>query len=72
MTSHEFLDSMKVPVLEASGKKLLKFIKADQLVTLVRLDTIHNFWGVYLFTPAKEPDYAEPVMIEERYKSYFK
>lgn len=71
-TSSEYLTGMKLTILQSETKKLVKFVKADGSATIVRLDTISNFWGVYLFTPAKEPLYADPIMIEDDYKSYFK
>lgn len=70
-TSNEYLMSTSIPVEDASGKKILKFVKADQSVTLIKPDTLKHYWGVYLFSPAKEPMFADLVTIEEVYKSYF-
>lgn len=71
-TSSEYLTGMKLPIMQSENRKVVKFVKADGSATIVRLDTISNFWGVYLFTPAKEPLYTDPIMIENGYKSYFK
>lgn len=71
-TSGEYLKTTRTPVEDASGKKVLKFIKADQSVTLIKPDTLKHYWGVYLFSPAKEPLFADLVTIEEVYKKYFK
>jgi hypothetical protein len=71
-SSSEYLTTTGLPVIDASGKKLLKFVKADHSVTEVRLDTLSNYWGMYLFSTAKEPQYADIIMMEESYKKYFK
>jgi hypothetical protein len=70
-TSHEFLDSMKLDIKDVDDKKVLKFIKADQSATIIRLDTLQNYWGVYLFSPAKEPLYADIVSMDTEYHKYF-
>ena len=71
-SSGEYLKTTNLPVEDASGKKVLKFIKADKSVTLVGLDTLSNFWGYYLFSTSKEPQFADIIMMEESYKKYFK
>ena len=71
-SSGEYLKTTHLPVVDASDKKVLKFVKADKSVTLVRLDTLSAYWGVYLFSPAKEPQFADIIMMEESYKKYFK
>ncbi|HWR33942.1 MAG TPA: hypothetical protein VN451_10460 [Chitinophagaceae bacterium] len=71
-STSEYLQTTTTPVENASDKKVLKFVKTDKSITLVRLDTLSNYWGVYLFTPAKEPKYADLTMMQDEYKSYFK
>lgn len=71
-SSSEYLKTTTLPVQDASGKKVLKFVKADKSVTLVGLDTLSNFWGYYLFSTSKEPEFADIIMMEESYKKYFK
>ena len=71
-SSNEYLKTTNLPVQDASGKKVLKFVKADKSVTLVGLDTLSNYWGYYLFSTSKEPAFADIVMMEESYKKYFK
>ena len=71
-SSSEYLKTTNLPVKDASDKKVLKFIKADKSVTLVRLDTLSNYWGLYLFSTTKEPQFSDIIMMEESYKSYFK
>lgn len=71
-SSSEYLKTTDLPVLDASDKKVLKFVKADHSITVVRLDTLSNFWGMYLFSTAKEPQFADIITMEESYKKYFK
>ncbi|MDZ4794797.1 MAG: hypothetical protein SGI83_11010 [Bacteroidota bacterium] len=71
-TSSEYLNTTTTPVIDASGKKILKFVKADQSFILVKPDTLKHYWGVFLFSPVKEPLFADLVTIEEVYKEYFK
>lgn len=71
-SANEFLKTTTLPVEDASGKKVLKFIKADRTVTLIRLDTLSNFWGYYLFSTGKAPQFADITMMEDSYKKYFK
>lgn len=70
--SAEFLEKQGLPVMNAKGKKYLKFVTSDKKVELVKLDTLSELWGMYLFDPEKKPHYADIVEIEEDYKNYFK
>ena len=71
-SSGEYLKTTNLPVVDASDKKVLKFVKADKSVTLAGLDTLSNYWGMYLFSTTKEPQFANIIMMEESYKKYFK
>jgi hypothetical protein len=71
-STSRFLDSMKLSLIKTEDHKFVKFIKADKSSTLIKLDTISNLWGIYLFAPGKEPKFADFTMIEEEYKAYFK
>jgi len=71
-SSKEYLQTTVLPVQDASGKKVLKFVKADKSVTLVGLDTLTNFWGYYLFSTSKEPEFVDIITMEDSYKKYFK
>ncbi len=70
--SAEFLEKQGLPVLNAKGKKYLKFLTSDKKAELVKLDTLRELWGMYLFDPEKKPHYADIIEIEDDYKSYFK
>lgn len=70
-TAYEFVDSIRLPVLEANNRRFLKFIRSDKSQTLIKLDTVPDLWGVYLFDPSKNPRLIDGIRIEEEYKSYF-
>jgi hypothetical protein len=70
--SAEFLEKQGLPVINAKSKKYLKFVTSDKKAELVKLDTLHELWGMYFFDPTKRPYYADITEIEEDYKSYFK
>ena len=70
--SAEYLEKLGLPVFDAKNKKYLKFVMADKKAKLVRLDTLEELWGMYLFDPKKKPLYADIIDIEEDYKSYYK
>ncbi len=71
MTSKEYLKTTNILPEDATGKKVLKFIKANQSSTIIRLDTLKKHLGLYLFSVEKEPVYANIVSIEDSYKTYF-
>ncbi|RNI31832.1 hypothetical protein EFY79_21050 [Hanamia caeni] len=70
--SAEFLEKQGLPVMNAKGKKYLKFVTSDKKAELVKLDTLSELWGMYLFDPEKKPHYADIIEIEDDYKNYFK
>jgi hypothetical protein len=71
-TSHDFLDSAKLPILEAKDKKYLKFIYNNKSQTVVKLDTLSELWGIYLFNPSKKEKLVDMTIMNEEYKRYFK
>jgi len=71
-TSAEYLEKQGLTVIDAKGKKFLEFIAADKKFYLIKLDTMQELWGMYLFDPTKRPYYADMTMIEDDYKNYFK
>jgi hypothetical protein len=70
--SAEYLEKQGLTVMDAKGKKYLKFVKSDKKEQVVRLDTLNDLWGMYLFDPEKKPHYADITEIEDDYKNYFK
>jgi hypothetical protein len=71
-TSADYLEKQGLPVIDAKNKKYLKFIMADKKVQLIKLDTLAELWGMYLFDPTKTPNFADITVIEDDYKRYFK
>ncbi|HEY4967557.1 MAG TPA: hypothetical protein VII28_14225 [Puia sp.] len=71
-TSHDFLDSVKLLILDAKDKKYLKFIRYDKSQSIIKLDTLKELWGVYLFDPREKEKLAAMTTIDEDYKDYFK
>ena len=71
-SASEYLKTTSTPVVDASGKKVILFLKAGGAQSLVGLDTVSNYWGYYLFDPAKDPQYADITSIQDAYKNYFK
>jgi hypothetical protein len=71
-TSAEYLEKQGLPVIDAKNKKYLKFVMADNKEKLIKLDTLEELWGMYLFDPKKKPYYADIIEIEEDYKNYYK
>jgi hypothetical protein len=70
-TSAEFLEKQDLPVLDAKNKKYLKFVLADNQVQVIKLDTLEELWGIYLFDPKKKAYAADITVIEEEYKTYY-
>jgi hypothetical protein len=71
-TSAEYLEKEGLPVLDAKNKKYLKFVLADNRVQVIKLDTLEELWGMYLFDPKKKAYAADMTIIEDEYKNYFK
>lgn len=71
-SASEYLKTTSTPVVDASGKKVIVFVKSGGAQSLVGIDTISNYWGYYLFDPAKDPQYADITMMQDAYKKYFK
>lgn len=70
-TSVEYLQKQGLPVLDAKNRKYLKFVSAGKKLQLIKLDTLQELWGMYLFDPGKKPRYADIIDIEEDYKTYY-
>lgn len=70
--SHDFLDSVNLTILDAKNKKVLRFLSNDKSQTFIKLDTLKELWGIYLFDPNKKQKLADMTVIDEEYKDYFK
>jgi hypothetical protein len=71
-TSVEYLEKEGLPVLDAKNKKYLKFVLTDKQYQVIKLDTLEELWGIYLFDPKKSVYAADMTIIEDEYKSYYK
>lgn len=71
-TSAEYLEKQGLPVLDAKDKKWLKFILADKKVQLIKLDTLEELWGMYLFDSKRKAYRVDMTLIEDEYKNYYK
>ena len=71
-TSVEYLEKKGLPVLDAKNKKYLKFVLTDKQDQVIKLDTLEELWGIYLFDPKKSVYAADMTIIEDEYKSYYK
>lgn len=71
-TSVEYLQKQGLTVIDAKNKKYIKFVFAEVQTQLIKLDTLEELWGIYLFEPRRKPLYVDMTMIEEEYKNYFK
>ena|ERR1700733_13573062 len=70
--SENFLDSVKLPIMDAKDNKYLKFIRDNNSQTVIRLDTLPELWGIYFFDPAKKEKWVDITTIDEEYNSYFR
>jgi hypothetical protein len=70
--SVDYLEKQGLPVMDSKNKKYLRFVMADNKEKLVRLDTLQDLWGLYLFDPKKNPYNADIIQIEEEYKIYYR
>jgi hypothetical protein len=68
----EYLEKEGLPVLDAKNKMYLKFVLADNQVQIIKLDSLKELWGVYLFDPKKQAYAVDMTIIEDEYKSYYK
>jgi len=69
--AHHFLDSLKMPIRNIIGPKVLKFIKKDKSYSSIRLDTVQEFWGLYFFDPTKKEVKVDMTDIKNEYAKYF-
>jgi hypothetical protein len=69
--SQQYLEKVNFPTIFVEGKKILKF-KSPNKTTLIRLDSLRELWGVYLFKPGKAPYFADIVSMEQEFEKYFK
>jgi len=71
-TAQEFLDNVKVPIVDVSKEKFIRFANNNKKGQLVEVSKLPELWSIYFFEPGKKAKQADMTMIEEEYGSYFK
>lgn len=69
---HDFLYSVKLPMLDAEKRKFITFVGINKSKQTILIDTLSELWGVYFFDPEKKARQVDMTVIEEEYKNYFK
>jgi hypothetical protein len=70
--SANYLMGKGVTVINSKEKKFLKFISSTEPAELIKLDTLSELWGIYLFDPHKKPRLIDITSIEEEYRNYYR
>jgi|GEM_PF-1208143 len=70
-TAQEFLDSVKVPVVDVSNEKFIRFTANNKKGQLIEVSKLPELWSIYLFEPGKKAKQVDMTMVEEEYGSYF-
>lgn len=70
--SIDYLEKHGIPVISAKHKKYISFNMPGQPASIVKLDTLKDLWGIYLFNPGQAPHFTDILAIEDEYKAYFK
>jgi hypothetical protein len=66
------IDTARIKKIDATGKKVLKFVAAKQPDYIINLDTVQHLMGIYLFNPPKAPVEAEIPNAKNTIKQYYK
>lgn len=70
--AREFLDSVKLTVLNAKGKKFIKFVRSDKTQQIINIKKLPDLWSIYFFDPKEKAKQVDITSIDEEYKIYFK
>ncbi len=62
----------KLPLMESSNYKFIKFVQNNGAITIVKVDTLQAVSTLFFFHPAKPPHIVDVTDAENEYKSYFK
>ena len=65
------LKQKKLPVIQATNYKYVKFIQKNGVTTLIRIDTLSQVSTLYFFDPNKPPHVADVTDIEHDYNSFY-
>jgi hypothetical protein len=70
--ANEYLESVKLPVLDTENKHYIKFVNSNGTSHMIKIDTLPDLAGIYLFDPAKPPRLIDMFSIEKEYADYYK
>jgi hypothetical protein len=70
-TDQEFLDSVKVVVIDAENKKFIQFGGNNKKGQIINVSKLPELWNIYFFTPTKKAKRIDMTAIEEEYQAYF-
>lgn len=70
-TAQEFLDSVKVPIVDVSNEKFIRFTANNKKGQLIEVGKLPELWSIYLFEPSKKAKQVDMTMVEEECGSYF-
>lgn len=65
------IDTAKIKVVDAKGKRVLKFVKNRQQDYIVNLDTVQHLMGIYLFDPPKSPKQVNMYDVVNSIQKYY-
>lgn len=65
------IDTAKIKVIDAKGKRVLKFVKNTQENYIVNLDTVQYLTGIYLFDPPKSPKQVNMYDVVNSIQKYY-
>lgn len=70
--AEKFLKTQNIKIVVTKNNKVLRFIMNDKSKYFVKLDTVKEIWGIYLFEPKQKPKRIDMTATEEEYKEYYK
>jgi len=69
--STEYLEKQGIKVIDSKSNKYLNFVLSDKSSKLIKLDTVPELWGIYLFDPSRQPHHADLTVIDQEVDSYY-
>jgi len=69
--AEKYLRVQSISIVQTHNQKYIQFGETMEN-TLVKLDTLREYWGLYFFAPGKKPKFIDEFKIEKEYQEYFK
>jgi hypothetical protein len=66
-----FLDLAHLKIIEAKGKKYIRFLYSDKSQRIIELENLPNPWGLIFFDGSKTPKTIDITLVEMEYANYF-